>query len=78
MSQFESRTLFLWKSGHLTDLQQTYGINNVKTAAEYCRLYEVYKTLREEGKNYTVAVELTAEKLCVTERKVRRAVAFCL
>lgn len=69
----------LWKSGFLTVFDEC-GITNTKidTVQEYCRVYDVYLSFRTEGKNYTAAVELTAEKLSVTERKVRRAVAFCV
>lgn len=67
----------LWKSGFL-EIVSECGINNVNTTKEYCRIFDHYKALREQGKNYTVAVELTAEALCVTERKVRRAVAACV
>jgi len=67
----------LWKSG-LLQIFSECGLNNVTTAKEYCRIYDHYIALRHEGKNYTVAVEITAEQLSVTERKVRRAVAFCV
>ena len=67
----------LWKSGFFT-LFDECGINNVNTMKEYCRIYDQYLQYRAEGKNYTVSVELTAEKLSVDERRVRRAVAFCV
>lgn len=67
----------LWKSGFLTFFDEC-GVNNINTMKDYCRIYDCYLAYRGEGKNYTVSVELTAEKLCVDERKVRRAVAFCV
>lgn len=67
----------LWKSG-LLEIFSECGLNSVATAKEYCRIYDHYLGFRTEGKNYTVAVEMTAEKLSVTERKVRRAVAYCV
>jgi hypothetical protein len=67
----------LWKSGFLNFIDEC-GLNNLKTVQEYCRVYDCYLQFRGQGKNYTVSVEMTAEKLSVTERKVRRAVAFCV
>ncbi len=67
----------LWKSGFL-EIVSECGINNVNTAREYCRVYDTYIGFRGQGKNYTEAVELTAEKLSVTESKVKLAVAFCV
>lgn len=67
----------LWKSGFLT-LFEEHGVKNIRTAAEYCRIYDRYMVYRNQGKNYTTSVELTAEELCMTEYKVRLAVAFCV
>lgn len=41
----------------------------------YCRLYERYKQLREEGMNYTEAAEATADQLSTSPETVRRAIA---
>jgi hypothetical protein len=77
MSQRRLDIHLLWKSG-LLDILSEEGINNVNTAKEYSRVYDHYLALRDQGKNYTEAVELTAEKLCLTESKVKLAVAYCV
>ena len=63
----------LWKSGAL-DFVIKKGI--IKSSIpEYCEIYEVYIKLRARGYNYTQAVESTAEKLSLTDSKVKVAIA---
>lgn len=67
----------LYKSGAI-DFVLNNGIKNVELTVEYCKIYEEYLKFRAQNLNYTQAVELTADKLCVTDRKVKRAIAMVL
>lgn len=62
-----------WKNGQL-DL--AIELNIVRQAIlDYCEVYEEYIQLREQGYNYTKAVTITADKLCMSEAKVKMAIA---
>lgn len=62
-----------WKAGGL-DVPIRLGV--VRSAViEYCQIYEIYITYRQQGANYASAVEMTAEKMCLTEGKVKSAIA---
>lgn len=63
----------LWKSGAL-DLPIKLGI--IRTAViEWCKIYDEYVRIRGAGHNYTNAIELTAEKLSVSDHLVKKAIA---
>lgn len=63
----------LWKAGSW-DLAIELGVAR-PAIIEYCKIYDEYIQLRELGHNYTRAVELTAERLILTESKVKMAIA---
>lgn len=66
-------TYDLWKTGQL-DFVIERGIVR-HSVVEYCKIYDVYIQLRQGGYNYTNAVEITAERLCLTDSKVKFAIA---
>lgn len=66
-------TYSMYKAGALDTLIEMGIIRSA--IIEYCKIYEHYITYRAQGYNYTRAVEFTAEKLCLTESKVKVAIA---
>jgi hypothetical protein len=63
----------LWKTG---ELDRDIELNIIRTSiVEYCKIYDEFIQIREQGYNYTRAVELTADRLCLSESKVKMAIA---
>jgi hypothetical protein len=63
----------LWKGGAFDAAIKVDALK--PTIVHYCEIYEEYIKHRSKGYGYTRAIELTAEKLILTEAKVRVAVA---
>lgn len=63
----------LWKAG---ELDRDIELKIIKPAiVEYCKIYDVYAGFRAQGLNYTRGIEATAEKMILTESKVKWAIA---
>jgi hypothetical protein len=63
----------LWING---ELDRFIKLGIIKpTILYYCGIYHEYLKERQAGNNYTQAVALTSENLCVTEITVKRAIA---
>jgi len=65
-----------WKAGEL-DRAIELGVVR-ESVVLYCKIFEVYKSHREAGLNYSEAVIITSESMFCSEAKTKRAIAFVI
>lgn len=66
----------LWKSGELDKFIKLDVLR--PRIVRYCEIYDEYVKWRAIGYNYNQAAEMTAEKMCVADITVKKAIAYVI